>query len=79
MMIRDERIENLLLMLDIQNENEQNVPHHQTLFFTDRDLEDSLQARRSLFRRSRPFLSSALVVYLENHDNPVKEIDAEII
>jgi len=56
--------------VDIQHrKREEDVPHHQTLFFTDRDLEDSLQARKP----------STPVVYLENHENPVKEINAEII
>jgi hypothetical protein len=34
-----------------ENKFEENVPHHQTLFFIDQGLEDSLQARESSFRR----------------------------
>jgi len=54
------------------------VSHHQTLFFTDQDLEDSLQAREVILPKKSPLLSSSPFVYLENHDDPIKEIDAEI-
>jgi hypothetical protein len=58
----------------------EDVSHHQTLLFIDRDLENSLQARIASEEAKLGYsqIFSSPVVYLENH-NPVTEVDAEII
>jgi hypothetical protein len=56
--------------LMIEHNMIENVPHHQTLNFKDRDLEESLQARESFVRRRGQCNPSAPVVYLENHESP---------
>jgi len=58
------------------NSTVDNVSHLQTLFFTDRDLEESLQAR--IASEETNLSRSSPVVYIENHD-PVTEVNAEII